>query len=885
MNIQLQRWKMCRSSTFFFLLISQLFFSQFTISGKILNEINSPISRANIQLLTSDSTVVTYTRSNSNGEYNLKSTEKNVILKVTALSYKPKFKNIVLSQDLEINLSLTTDEKEIKEVIIFAQPAVAKLRNDSISFNLKAVRDSTERNLGDLIKKLPGLDIGSDGKVKFQGKNIDKILIDGNDFFGSQHKMATENITADMVEGLDLLLRHQEDKNKKDFNVDDKTVLNVRLKDKYRGEVLGNIALYGGIEDKFNTKTNLFKFSKKGNISLISNANNIGEAPMSVQDYLELIGVINKITSSSESTSNVVNVDEFIPKYIFTEEKVKEKTNYFSALNYTYKFSNKLKINGNTIFNQTNQLEQFSSTKTFITTNGSQILNEEKTNSSRNFVLSSYLNFDYKPTKNLSLNYNIIYNPTSEKGVENILSTTNFKNNSKNINQNLGQELNVTQRISENILFTSILSNSYSNRDKNLLLTADQAFLGLVFKNNNFDLEKNVKLTNLNFGINNNIIYKHNKDSYKLMFNYDYSDQIIKSQISTTVQNYADFLNNLTSRLNILTSGFTGRNFFSKFFIQYGFNIKSNNIKSISDEKNLTTFEPNLAINYEINAINKVSLSYAKSNKRPGLFQTISNSYIENYQNIITPSSLQLFQFSPTDSYDFTLNNFNSKKERFITFTINYTQSKKIFSTNTSYINNYVTSTNVTAPFENNVSFLVLYDKKFTKIPFSLKTNFSYSIGKSENFIQNIENKYNTTNYSTSIKIISNFKKSKFQIHFNYLLSNYLVKQSLNNLKNNIVNQEYTYNFLGVFKRLKFDFENTLLLQNSNVKNRNQFLISPKIYYYSKDNKWEFGLETQNILHLHENIFLTQSTSNYYFENDSTYTIPGNILIGVKYNL
>ncbi len=869
------------SSFLFFLILSQFFYSQYTITGKVYDDEQKVLHQVSVQLLAKDSTIIDYCFTDSNGGYELKGNANGKILKYSSLNHKTQYINFNATKDFIQNINLSRKEQRIKEVIIFSPPKVAKLRSDSISFDLKTIRDNTERNLGDLIKKLPGLEIDSDGKVNFQGVRIDEILIDGNEFFGNKHQLATQNITAEMVDGLDLLLRHQTDKNKRDFNIDNKTVLNVKLKEKYRGEILGNIALYGGLKNKFLTKANFFKFSKNGNLSWISNSNNIGESPMSVEDYLELIGVIKRINSSSElSGSNLVNVDEFIPKYIYTDEKVKKKSNYFSALNYTYKFSKKIRFNGNTIINQTNQFEQFNSLKIFLSENGLKYLNEEKNSVSKNFILSTYLNIDFIPTKKLSLNYNILYNPSNGNSYEKISSNINFVNDYKNIHNNYGQELKITNRFNDNLLLTSTLNQSNSRFNKNLFLNANNAFLGLDFSNNDYKLIEKTKLVNANYALYNNLIFKHNKDTYKVIFNFDYFKQDFYSE----AENDTNFLNNLNSGTKTIKYGFLGRNYFSLFQIQYGFNLNFYEIKK-KFKKETNNFEPNVALTYEINPVNKLSFSYTRTSKNPSLFQTIQNNYIDDYQTIINPSQIELFQFSPSDNYQISYLNFTPKKEKSFNINLQYRNSKNIFSNNTIFLDSFVIKNYVLADYERYAKLLVIYDKKFTIIPFSLKSNFSYTITSGQNYIQDLQNNYRNTNIGGEFKIISHFKNSKFQMHFNYSLNNFNSKQQLNYISNNLINHRFKLHFFAVFKRFTFDIENIYMIQNSNTNDRNQFILSPSFYYFSQNNKWEIGLKSQNIFHLNENLYLTQSFSNYYIENSILYTIPGNLILGIKYNL
>ena len=132
----------------------QISFSQTKISGNISNKENLPISRANIQLLDKDSISINYSFSNDKGNYELFAHEKGeYLLKITAFNFEKRFKKILVNNELKENFNLENKNNNLDTVIIIAKEKVAKIRGDSISYNLKTIKDGTERNLGDLVKK------------------------------------------------------------------------------------------------------------------------------------------------------------------------------------------------------------------------------------------------------------------------------------------------------------------------------------------------------------------------------------------------------------------------------------------------------------------------------------------------------------------------------------------------------------------------------------------------------------------------------------------------------------------------------------------------------------------------------------------------------------
>jgi hypothetical protein len=873
---------------FYLLIFTQLINSQTKISGIIYNNEKVPISRANIQLLDIDSTNIDFKFSDNDGKYKIFAQEKRLyLLKISAFNYQTQIKKILIDKDLIENFILENKISTLETVIIKSQSKSAKFRGDSISYNIKSVIDSTERNLGDLLKKLPGLEIDDNGKVKFQGNKIEKILIDGNDFYGNKHQMATENITPDMIEGIDLLLKHQTNNNLKDFNNETKTVLNVKLKEKYRGEIIGNIAFYGGIENKYLGHSNLFKFSKKGNISWISDINNIGDSPMSVQDYIELIGGTNSLLSNTETNSSgLTDIDEFIPKYIYTENKVKKKENYFSALNYTYRFSKKIKISGNTLINKTNQLESLSTQRFFILQSSSSIIDELKQNNSRSNISSSNLNIEFNPNNKTNITYSLSYNPTEGKSNETIVNfKNNFYNNTINRSFNFGHLLKITQRISENLLFKFNINHTDSKIENNFNIKSNNSFLGLQFSNNDYYVLKSSSFYNSKLGVNSSMILKNEKDIYTIAFSYNFLNESLNTSINNNIIDYGNYLNNLSTKTADSKSGIKVENYISKIILKYGISLNTLNIKTKDEILNVLNFEPNFGVNYDISSVNKIGLSYSKTNKKPSLFQTLKNSMVDDYQTLFTQSEVQLSQYSPTDNYSLNFNNYKSKQQQFITLNLNYSSSKNVFTTNSIYSDFYSTMNYLTSPRETSINSILLFERKFNFIPITFKTSFTFSQTNGISNINNDENHFVNSHHLFVFKIHSDFKKSKIQFQINYLIDNFQTIQQINNLSVKTVNQEIKFNLLGYFKKTQFNLCSSVLKQKSETNNQLQIILSPNFSYFSKNNKWEFDIKTQNILHLNKNLYLSQLNTNYYVEYSQQNIITGNILLGLKYNL
>ncbi|MBE7659153.1 carboxypeptidase-like regulatory domain-containing protein [Tenacibaculum finnmarkense] len=197
---------------YFFIVFNAIqLYSQTKINGVVVNKINNAIGFASVQLVDKQTDLTqNYTTTNEKGVFSLEIPviKKKYYLKVRLLGYQPK--NIQLTNFNKLNITLQENTNELEEVVVKGYLSDFKISKDSITYNLSKIIDSTEINLKDIIEKLPALSIDDQKKIKFQGNRIEKVTIDGQDFFGKKHEMATENLSAEAIKGIQLLKNHKD---------------------------------------------------------------------------------------------------------------------------------------------------------------------------------------------------------------------------------------------------------------------------------------------------------------------------------------------------------------------------------------------------------------------------------------------------------------------------------------------------------------------------------------------------------------------------------------------------------------------------------------------------------------------------------------------------
>lgn len=210
----------------FFLLFAVPIFSQNNVTGSVVDISSKPIGQATVQLKDiKNDEIFAFSFSDTSGNFRLVVDKKGLyILKISYLGLKSFTKEIKITNNLLDVGKITLEENKIDldNVIIKNEAAGMTEIGDTLRYRIEKFLNGTEETLKDVIKKLPGLDIDSQGKIKANGKEVDKLLIDGEEFFINQQKIATENITAEMVKNIELI------KNYTEFNTIKKTI-NLRL--------------------------------------------------------------------------------------------------------------------------------------------------------------------------------------------------------------------------------------------------------------------------------------------------------------------------------------------------------------------------------------------------------------------------------------------------------------------------------------------------------------------------------------------------------------------------------------------------------------------------------------------------------------------------------
>ena len=245
------------------------------------------LMEATVRLLmaTKDSTMVKGTTTDMNGVFNIKGVKPGkYLLRFSYLGYNDLIKHVTIGDDgRDVNMGVVTMDPNtilLKETVVMGVKSPIVVKEDTIEFNADTYKTQANAVVEDLLKRLPGVEIGSDGKITANGKEVKKILIDGKEFFSDDPTVASKNIPADMINKLQVIDR------KSDLarltgvdDGDDETVINLTVKKGMNNGWFGTVNAGYGTDDRYAGNVMINHFRDGNQFTILgggNNTNNLG---------------------------------------------------------------------------------------------------------------------------------------------------------------------------------------------------------------------------------------------------------------------------------------------------------------------------------------------------------------------------------------------------------------------------------------------------------------------------------------------------------------------------------------------------------------------------------------------------------------------------------
>ncbi|MEO6229357.1 MAG: outer membrane beta-barrel family protein [Ferruginibacter sp.] len=759
--------------------LSSLFISAQSITGKAVDTSGKKdISNAVIALLNpEDSVLYKFVRSGADGKFSLAKVKPGKYILLVTHPYYANYVDDITVPETGLDLKqipFISKSQLLQEVIIRSASAI-KIKGDTTEFAADSFKVEANANVEELLRRLPGLEVGKDGTIKAMGEKVTKVLVDGEEFFGDDPGIAVKNLRADAVDKVQVFDKKSDQATFTgiDDGVKDKTI-NLKLKDDKKKGVFGKVSASGGLPSYYNNSGMINAFKSKRKIAAYGIMSNTGQTNLDWRDQNNYGGGMDNVVvedggiyfTGGGDDDNYRGGRNGIPK------------NWNAGLHYSDKFNNnKVSLNSGYKYSKVNS--QGTTTvysKIFLpdtswNNNSTNNTYSTKTKQAFNLIydvmIDSFNSIKWTAKLNKSVSQT-----SSDYYTEAVDNNGNFINNSKRNNTN-GSDNNA-------INGTMLWKHKFKKPFRTLSLNADINWSeskndGYLFSFNNYYKggqilrkdtidQQNIRNSE-NTGISAKLAYTEPlfKDAF-MEFSYAFSTNKNSNDRISNAQDlngkYQDVIDSLTNQFKfdrlINQPGVNFRYNKKKISYAFGSTLALNHFvqKNITTDKryeyDFVNFFPTAMVNFKMSGNKSFRLNYNGSANAPGLEQLQPIKDNTDPLNIYegNPDLKQSFRHSVRASYNF----YNVLKEKGLWSSFNYSQTNNAF-TQSSRIDStgarrYKT---VNVNGVRNLNFYLDYNFKLGKTGISLGLNPSLSHSQNIDFVNNQKNTNKTTSYSFEI--------------------------------------------------------------------------------------------------------------------------------------
>lgn len=378
------------------------------IEGTIKDTSGAPLEMANIIALSAvDTAMLGYAFSDDRGRYRISVDRGSAyFLRFSYLGFEQQEISVSVKETdetVERNIVMTPQSNELNEVEVVEDIPIT-VSGDTISYKAEAFTTGQERKLEDVLEQLPGFEVDKDGQVKVQGKNVEKVMVEGRDFFDGDTKLATKNIPANAVDKVEVLRNYNDVTPMQGVDNDDRIALNIKLKEGKKNIFFGDMTAEGGLDERYLLHPNLFYYSPKISVNFIGDMNNIGQPAFTSQDYFRFGGGFRNFNMRSGSSFRFAQDDLGVSTT--ANNRAEEITSKLGAFNFSYNPSKKLSITGFVIGSETKTLSSNFTNRKYLQVDSTDLTEVLSTRNLQNNTSGlGKVSVTYTPNKKVHISY------------------------------------------------------------------------------------------------------------------------------------------------------------------------------------------------------------------------------------------------------------------------------------------------------------------------------------------------------------------------------------------------------------------------------------------------------------------------------------------------
>lgn len=883
-----------------------------------------PVASATITVLQKkDSSLVSFTMTNGSGVFALNNISYgDYRLLVTHVSYHNANKYFSISDSAKNidfgNIAVSDKSKVLEEVVLMAEAPPVTLVDDTVQYNASSFKTKPNAVVEDLLKKLPGVQVEKNGTLKAQGQTVNKVLVDGKEFFGNDPKIATKNLPADAVDKVQVYDRQSDIAQLTGFDdgQSEKTI-NLKLKKDKKKGTFGKVNAGGGTDGRYQGRFNVNSFKGARQMSVLGMGNNTNAEGFSFMDILSFTGGMSQMNSGGGNININISSGDANAGLMGSGNNNAINTSWAGGANYNNIIGKKMEAQSNYFYSRYNPVTNQKLGRQYILPDSTYFYNQNSLTDNRSITHRFNLTYDYvidslhslKFTPTLSIQDSKNHSLSDYETLSEQLLRSN-RGYSDNFSASNGYNFNGTLLFRKKFnkrgrTFSLSLGKSMNESDGNGELESANRFynkLGTLVKTDSINqhsfsegetrgyttkavyTEPVLKRSLLEFSISNN-----NSRSFSDKKTFDYNNNSGKHDKLNPL-----LTNNFENTYGTSSAGVRIRTQKKKYNYAVGVSWQNANLQgtiktSIKDSvisKSFYNLLPNARLQYNFTRFKTLQIDYRASTNQPSISQLQPVPDNSNPLNIKVGNPDLQQEFSHRINANYTgMNPFRGKS--FFWFS------------NYSFINNRIVNFDVIDSFGRKLTKPVNVDGvytlnndlsfgwplRFIKATLNFNTGISYS--KTIQFINTIRNIIHTASIDPNLEISRSFK-NKFDLTlsggFTFTKANYSLQSSFNN---NYFTQDYGADAGWQLPKnfyLSTDFRYTISSQRSAGYNAKVPLWNASFSkLFLKYNRGELKLSVHDLLN--ENQAIVRSTNQNYIEDQNNRVLRRFFLLSFTYSL
>jgi hypothetical protein len=273
--------------------------SRVDVRGMVADSVDTVLPGATVVVLTrADSVLSKFDTTDGDGAFRMRRVPSGeYILQVTFVGYQTHRSNIVVGdENLDVGtIKLAISIEELGELVVSSDHIPFVVSRDTLDYNARAFATRPNASVEDLLRRLPGIQVDADGTIVAQGEDVQKVLVDGKEFFGSDPSIATKNLPADAIERVQV---YDKQSDVAEFtgieDGEEQKTINLELKEEAKTGVIGNVTGGAGSEEGEETvyegRASVNRFSPNTQLSFIANVNNINRPGFAWSEVSNFVG-------------------------------------------------------------------------------------------------------------------------------------------------------------------------------------------------------------------------------------------------------------------------------------------------------------------------------------------------------------------------------------------------------------------------------------------------------------------------------------------------------------------------------------------------------------------------------------------------------------------